>query len=70
MGEEQAASVPTEMAEFYDCFYDQDGGTLLPTTMPAGILDVAFRFDHDPAETSLRPPSLLAHISDRNSLSH
>jgi hypothetical protein len=54
MAEQQAAGGPTEMAELYEDFYDKDGGSLLPTTMLAGIHDVAFRFDNDPAETSLQ----------------
>ena len=53
MVEQQAEGVATEMATFYEDFYNEDGGTLLLTTMPVGILNIAFRFDHDPAETSL-----------------
>ena len=54
MVEQQAVGVPTEMAEFYEDFRINNEGTLLPTTMPVGILHKAFRFDHNPSEISLR----------------
>jgi hypothetical protein len=54
MVEQQAVGVPTEMAEFYEDFRINNEGTLLPTTMPVGILHMAFRFDHNPSEISLR----------------
>ena len=55
--EQQVAGVPTEMAEFYEIFRVNDEGTLLtllPTTMPWRILDMAFRFGQDPAENALK----------------
>ena len=57
MVEQQAMGVPTEMAELYEIFRVNDEGTLLtllPTTMPVGILDMVFRFEQDPAEDALR----------------
>ena len=57
MVEHQARGVPTEMVEFYEIFQVNDGGpllTLLPTTMPIGILDMAFRFEQDLDEGTLR----------------
>ena len=45
--EQQAVGVPSEMAEFYEVFCVHDEGTLLPTTMPVGIFNMAFRFDHN-----------------------
>ena len=57
MAEHQAMGVPTVMAEFYKIFRVNDEGpflTLLPTTMPVGILNTAFRFEQDNAENALR----------------
>ena len=45
--EQQAVGVPSEMEEFYEVFFVNDEGTLLSTTMPVGIFNMAFRFDHN-----------------------
>ena len=54
MVEQQAVDVPAEMAEIYDDFYNTAGGSILSTTMTAGIPDIALGFDNDHAETSIR----------------
>ena len=53
MVNQQAVDVPTEMAEIYDDFYNTAGGSLLSTTMPADILDIALGFNNYHAETSI-----------------
>ena len=45
--------VPTEMAAFYETFRIYDEGTL-PTMMPVGSLEMAFRFLQDLTEAVLR----------------
>jgi hypothetical protein len=53
MVEQQVAGFPAEMAEIYDDFYNTAGGSLLSTTMPADILDIALGFNNYHAETSI-----------------
>ena len=60
MVEQQAMGVPTEMAELYEIFRVNDEGTLLtllPTTMPVRILNMASRLELDPAEHALHQNS-------------
>ena len=50
MAEQQVVGGPAEMAEIYDDFCNTAGGSLLSTSIPAGILNIAFRFNNDHAK--------------------